>query len=149
MSDVTTADQVKLGLETWKTAVQVQQHFNTIEMQIRSLAVTVLTATIAAAAVIQSTRVVLFGGLLAWVAFYFMDRWWYHRLLQGSVAKGLEIEAFLKRAGYDEDVVGLTTSVSSKSPFKLFKFEVHSWTKIDLFYVLIAIVQVLLIVFWA
>jgi hypothetical protein len=40
---------LKYKFEAWKTAVEVQQHFNTIEMQIRNIAVTVLTAAIAAA----------------------------------------------------------------------------------------------------
>ena len=38
----------KLQVEAWKTTVQVQEHFNEIEMKIRALAITVLTAGIGA-----------------------------------------------------------------------------------------------------
>lgn len=149
MPEVTSGEQAKVALETWKTAVAVQQHFNTIEMQIRSLAVTVFTATIAAAGVIHGhSRVVLFGGLVAWIAFYGMDRWWYHRLLESSVDKAEAIESFLGEIGY-QNAVGLTTAISAGSPVKLFGWNIHSTTKIDLFYALVALVLVLLVVFWA
>ncbi len=34
MTDVPEEGKLKITLEAWKTAVDVQQHFNTIEMQI-------------------------------------------------------------------------------------------------------------------
>ena len=48
-ADANPNDELKMAIEVWKTVVEVQQHFNTIEMQIRNIAITVLTATIGAA----------------------------------------------------------------------------------------------------
>lgn len=119
-------------------------------MQIRSLAVTVFTATVAAAGAISGhTRMVIFGGLVAWVAFYFMDRWWYHRLLESAVAKAESVERCLRDLGYRDDAVGLTTAITAGSPLKLFGWEIHSTQKIDIFYAMVGLVLLVLLIFWA
>lgn len=50
MSTETEPVKMDFVIEAWKKTIDVQQHFNTIEMQIRNIAVTVLTATIGASA---------------------------------------------------------------------------------------------------
>jgi hypothetical protein len=54
MADQVSDAKVELVLKAWQTVVEVQQHFNTIEMQIRNIAVAVLTATLGAAAVVYN-----------------------------------------------------------------------------------------------
>ena len=122
---VTAAEEeqaLAIAVEAWKKTVDVQQHFNTIEMQIRNLGITVVTAAIAAAAVLRTRSVptqtvhghslnlaasnstgwasgmIVFGALIAWAAFYFMDRWWYHRFLGAAGAEAGRLEALVSES---------------------------------------------------
>jgi hypothetical protein len=161
-------EEAKFVLEAWKTVIGVQQHFNTIEMQIRSIAITVLTAVVGAAVVIYgqtqkaasdaaqtgfhlpTASLLALGGLFAWGAFYFMDRWWYHRLLEGAVKHGQAIEDKIRELPPFGEVLGLSTAIRRESAIGfLRKHEIHSARKIDLFYVVVAVLLVVLIIaFW-
>lgn len=137
-------------IEIWKTIIEVQKHFNELEMRIRNVAVTVLAAFLAAAGFtmkenihvtlwidrVSLTSLVLLGAALCWLAFYGMDRFWYHRLLIGSVKQGLVAEAALANT-YPE--IGLTKAIGDESPIKIGRWHVHSSRKIDIFYWLIAL----------
>jgi hypothetical protein len=128
------ADELtKLQVEAWKTTVQVQQHFNDIEMKIRSLAITVLTAVLAAAAVAikEDTKLEVFGatvplgsallgvGAVTWFLFYFVDQIWYHRLLLGAVKHGKTLEDQLRK--HSKNAFDLTKTIGDESPYQ-FKF---------------------------
>jgi hypothetical protein len=124
---VTDADERLL--EAWKTTVEVQQHFNDLEMRIRSVAITVLGAFLAAAGFSMKeklqlellgrpfslTSFILLAAAICWVLFYFMDGLWYHRLLRGAVKHGLAIEA--TNASWPE--LGLTKAIGDASPFTI------------------------------
>ena len=128
-------------IEIWKKTIDVQEHFNDLELRIRNFAITVLVGVLGVAgyALKEKMLVQLFGrtfnfavllllaGIIAWVAFYFMDRWWYHRLLYGAVQHGLAIE---ERHPEMLPELGLTTSISDASPI----WKIRTTTKIDLFY---------------
>jgi phosphoglycolate phosphatase-like HAD superfamily hydrolase len=133
-------------MDIWKKTIDVQQHFNDLELRIRNYAVTLTVAIIGAAALIERERIsvtvlgrtfalagfVVFSGIVAWFAFYVMDRLWYHRLLYGSVSHGSYIEARARRVLPE---LGLTDAISRASPLRpLGLFEIHSTAKIDLFY---------------
>lgn len=133
-------------IEIWKKTIDVQQHFNDLELRIRNYAVTLIVAIIGAAALIERERIrvvvagrtvplaafLLFGGVVAWFAFYFMDRFWYHRLLYGSVNHGSYLEARARRVLPE---LALTDAISKASPLKPFgRMEIHSTAKIDIFY---------------
>jgi len=170
-----TTVNLQLAIDVWKTAIQVQQHFNTIEMQIRNIAITVVTTTLGAAVLtsnqtlnaiaaaskadkplasiysvtilgksFSSASLIIFAGLVAWGAFYFMDRFWYHRLLQGSVDHAQYIENQLKNSF---PYLSLSGSIKQTSPFKFLWIEIHSNTKIDLFYFTIGLLLFLLAMF--
>jgi hypothetical protein len=146
----------KLQVEAWKMTVQVQQHFNDIEMKIRALAITVLTAVVGAAALaIQEGTTLDVGGakfhlgaaifvigLLAWVLFYFVDQIWYHRLLLGAVEHGEKLEKILFDAGIDG--FGLSAAIRAASPYQVSILgwpvgrPIHSPTKLRLFYLGVA-----------
>jgi hypothetical protein len=129
-------------LEVWEKCLDVQMHFNGIELQIRNYAVTLLVAVIGAAAYAlkEHLDVKLFGhnfsmalailpaGILGWYAFYFMDRHWYHRLLLGSVFHTIKIE---KAVGPE---LQLGVAIGEASPIPIFGKKMHSTQKIDLFY---------------
>jgi hypothetical protein len=145
-------ERIGRSLEAWKTTVAVQQHFNDIEMKIRNFALTLLVAIITASALaIREKAVVslfsfrtslavwlLVGGIFAWLAFYFVDQIWYHRLLVGAVKQGLELENLLES---DVPGVGLTGAISRESPYRFFggRFTLHSRHKMQVLYFGIAV----------
>jgi hypothetical protein len=134
-------------VEIWKKIVDVQQHFNDLELRVRNFALVVTGAFLGLGgyAIKDGGAITLFGhvlsiaglvvlsAILPLLAFYFMDRFWYHRLLDGSVKAGIEAEAALKALGYQVD---LGTQISRASPFTLWptKHVVHSKSKMDMFY---------------
>jgi len=141
-------------IEIWKTIIDVQKHFNELEMRIRNVAVTVLAAFLAAAGItmkdnmhvtlgnleVSLTSLVLLGGALCWLAFYGMDRFWYHRLLMGAVKQGLTAEASLS-VRFPE--IGLTKAIGDESPVKLGSLTIRSSNKIDIFYWSVALLLIL------
>jgi hypothetical protein len=125
--------------------IDVQQHFNDIEMKIRNAAITVMAALLGATGFALKEHLVvsiltihfpiatllLMTALLSWWAFYFMDRHWYHRLLMGAVKHGEKIENSFKGIIPEID---LTNSISAASPAKILCFEIHSTRKMQIFY---------------
>lgn len=139
-------EDLKTVVETWKKVVDVQQHFNDIELRIRNYALTLFTGVIAAVALLEKDKIFLklfghsipasailsFTGLIILLAFYYMDRFWYHRLLVGAVKQGLDIEARNKNQLPE---LGLTTAIGKASPHRfLWLFKVRSDHKFQIFY---------------
>ncbi len=139
-------------IEIWKKIVDVQQHFNDLELRIRNFALVVTGAFLGLGGyAIKDAGVVTLLGLevsiaglvvvsaiFPLVAFYFMDRLWYHRLLDGSVYAGIEAETALKDLGYKVD---LGSKIKEHSPFKLWFTKekmIRSARKMDLFYAILA-----------
>lgn len=138
-------------IEIWKKIVDVQQHFNDLELRIRNFALIVTGAFLGLGgyAIKDAGVVKLFGlevsiaglvvvsAIFPLAAFYFMDRLWYHRLLDGSVYAGIEAETALKELGYKVD---LGSKIKVHSPFTLWltKKLIRSATKMDLFYAILA-----------
>ena len=99
--------RLAITVDVWKYIVSVQMHFNDMEMRIRNLYFTVLAASFGLLGVVQGKEIeipdfkvniqVMLFVMLALIAismlFYFMDRHWYHRLLQGAVTQAIEIES--------------------------------------------------------
>ena len=156
-------DKLKIYVDLWKQTVEVQKHFNDIELRIRGLALTALTFTLGAAAIaikdnteaivfgahVQLAAVILFLGAVLWLAFYFVDGVWYHRLLLGSVIHGHDLEARIAESlalGGVDGKVGLTDQISITSPYPLrvgvrrfaATWNIHSSTKLKMFYWLVA-----------
>lgn len=143
--------KVSILVEAWKKTVDVQQHFNDLEMRIRNYGLTLVTAAIAAATLAfrEHLQVHLCGlsaplgavGILAitpiWLCFYMMDRFWYHQFLVGAVNHGLSIERRLHSV-FPE--FGLAESISRASPSRICGCQIHSSRKIDLFYGVIALI---------
>jgi len=138
-------------IEIWKKIVDVQQHFNDLELRIRNFALIVTGAFLGLGgyAIKDAGVVKVFGlevsiaglvvvsAIFPLAAFYFMDRLWYHRLLDGSVYAGIEAETALKDLGYKVD---LGSKIKEHSPFNLWltKKMIRSATKMDLFYAILA-----------
>jgi hypothetical protein len=138
-------------IEIWKKIVDVQQHFNDLELRIRNFALAVTGAflglggyAIKDAGIINAfgfevsiAGLVVFSAIFPLFAFYFMDRLWYHRLLESAVKAGIDAESALKNLGYKVD---LGSQISEHSPFTLWltKKQIHSKTKMDMFYLMVA-----------
>jgi FMN phosphatase YigB (HAD superfamily) len=147
-------------LELWKKTIDVQQHFNDLELRIRNYAMTLLVAVLGAAAfaikehlvvkvgnVVIPLAVMLLGaGLVGWLSFYVMDRFGYHRLLYGAVKHGSFIETRFSRVLPE---ISLTTAIGRESPLRWRKWKLHSTGKMDLFYLGITAMLMLLMVFLA
>lgn len=134
-------------IEIWKKIIDVQQHFNDLELRIRNFALIVTGAFLGLGGyaikdggtiivygwVVSISGIVVLSAIVPLLAFYFMDRLWYHRLLDGSVQAGIEAETALKALGYKVD---LGSQISAKSPFALWLVgtPIHSRTKMDIFY---------------
>lgn len=146
--------EIDRAVDVWKTVVGTQQHFNDLSMKIRSFGVTVLAAMITAAAVAvrESAEIalpeewvtslgaaILGGAAVIWACFYFVDRWWYHELLLGTVAHGETIEESIVA---EVPEIELATSIrqassSGKAPFK-------STTRLTLYYLVVGVAVLLM-----
>lgn len=117
-------------IDVWKKTVDVQMHFNDIELKIRNFAITILAAVLGASAVAvrEDAQIglgdwitslaswILAGGLIAWIAFWFVDHVWYHQLLLGSVIHAEKIERRLSRR---VPALSLSSSIRESSHFDL------------------------------
>jgi len=142
-----TDDQITV--EIWKKTVDVQQHFNDICLRIRNLAITVLTGFIAAIGLSLKDNIFVelfgisvslaflsaVGAFFVWLGFFFMDRFWYHQLLVGSVKYGLEIE---EKNTHIFGEKGLAGYIGEESPIKIGGRTIHSNGKFHFFYTFIA-----------
>lgn len=150
-------DNLEAQVEVWKKIVDVQQHFNDLELRIRNFALIVTGAFLGLGGYaikdggfvnvlghdISSAALIVGASLLPLVAFYLMDRLWYHRLLDGSVKAGINAECQLKSHGV---VVSLGEKISQSSPFTVpfINRKVHSRHKMDWFYGLLALALAIL-----
>ena len=138
------ADEKKI--EAWKTTIDVQQHFNDLQLRLRSFLLTVVGAILTAAAYALKEHVVIHFscfstslsavvcilGLIVTFGFYYMD-WGYHQLLSGAVAHGQEIEESAKSSLPE---LGLTAAIKTSSTARKFLgvFPTKSLSRLNWFY---------------
>jgi hypothetical protein len=117
------------AIDVWKYVVSVQMHFNDMGMKIRTLYFTIIAAAMGLIGVVQgkqidlgSLRIKVHVALVVILAlvpismlFYFLDRHWYHRLLQGAVAQCIEIE---NKYADELPEIQLGRQISSASPVR-------------------------------
>lgn len=133
-------------IKTWEKTIDVQQHFNDIELKIRNFALTAYTFLIGGVGylekeelsfcignfIIPYASILTLFGIVIILAFFFMDKYWYHRLLQGAVKHAILIETKWSRHIPE---IRLTSNIRDESPIKVFrKKEIHSKHKIPIFY---------------
>jgi hypothetical protein len=156
-------ETIEVSVKAWEKTIEVQQHFNTIELQIRNYALTLFTAILAGIGyllkeklniefdnyIMPSSALGAFIGIVIMCAFYFMDKYWYHKLLKGSVAHAIFIEKTL--LAQCPDIV-LTTTIGKYSPIKIMGIEFHSDWKYYFFYyplILVFVVLYFALLTWA
>lgn len=142
------SEEIKNSIEIWKKTVDVQQHFNDLEMRIRNFAITIIGVLIAAVGFTyqQGLENTLFGfhfaaglGLIVaaavvWLGFFLMDRYWYHILLKGAVKHAGKIEDQLK-----DRLPGITlgkTISEVSGGVKIFGVTMNSDRRLTNFYIL-------------
>ena len=153
-------------IKLWDRTIDVQKHFNDIELKIRQLVITVSGLLLGGIITFSKLSTSADSNLISiaflvtaviWMIFYFVDKLWYHPLLKGAVYSGLELE---KRISEKLNVKGLTHHIGEKSPIpnpfrckssidegkSIFsKKQLHSDDKMNIFYV--GIISILLIAF--
>lgn len=145
-------EKLKLNVDVWKKVVDVQQHFNDLEMKVRNFGLLIISAFISAIGVSLKSQysAVVFGydvpvaaflscgALVVWLLVFFVDVYWYHPLLIGSVKKGLDIE---KQLSEQLPNINLTHTIGSESSIDIGPFKkVRSTRKAKIFYLGIAAV---------
>jgi hypothetical protein len=121
-------ERAKQVIDVWKTIVGVQMHFNDIGMRVRGLFVTILVALFASIGFlidkqlslqiwrvnIQFATIVPIFGIFGTMLFYLIDRYWFHRLLKGSVNHAIQIE---KRYRAQLPELSLSAEIGNESYF--------------------------------
>ena len=122
-------ERYKRVIVIWKAVVEVQRHFNDISMRIRSMFVTILLALFAAIGFLYEKNLYLqiwnvsfkfavlvpLFGIFGTYLFYFIDRYWYHRLLVGSVKHVIYIENTYKN---EMPELSLSEPIGAESPYE-------------------------------
>ena len=138
-------DQEEVQIRVWEKTVDVQQHFNNIELQIRNYALTLFTAILAGIGyllkekinieiqgfLVPTSALASLIGIVIMGSFYFMDKYWYHKLLKGSVSHSMAIENILK--GGHPGIV-LASTIKDNSPIKFLGVKIRSDGKFRFFY---------------
>ncbi|AMG59504.1 hypothetical protein [Pantoea vagans] len=155
-NSVSELELLKLKVDIWKQVIGTQQHFNDLAMKIRNFAILILSAFIGAIGVsfksgfafplfghyISASFFLSIGAACIWLLFFFVDIYWFHPLLVGSVNKGIEIE---EKIGPElKEFIDLTHVVGRESPKEvkfsikkkfIWKKTLHSKHKAKLFYI--------------
>lgn len=156
-------DETKeITLRSWEKTIDVQMHFNDIELQLRNYALTIFTAVTAGIGyllkekidiivmgyILPSSAAAAFIGMIIMCAFYFMDKYWYHVLLRGSVAHAITIENMLNQAA-----LNLSSKIGeSSNNVKLLGFKLNTDKRYYFFYyplILIFLFLYLALLKWA
>ena len=144
-------DEVELTFRAWEKTVDVQMHFNDLCLKVRSFAVSILGVLLGGSAIsyryggdvnvwsvtFPVAAVFISISIIIWLAFYSMDRYWYHELLRGAVAHGHLLEESLKGS---VSKISLATSIRETSHASLKK---NAASKLEWFYLTIFGVQLI------
>ena len=139
-------EHLKLNVEVWKKIVDVQQHFNDLEMKVRNFGLLIVSAFISAIGVslksqyeaevvgynIPVASFLALGSFIVWMLVFLVDVYWYHPLLKGAVLKGIEMEKQIKAQLPN---INLTGKIGEESAVSILGFKnVRSTTKAKIFY---------------
>lgn len=106
-------NHAKLMVSIWEKTIDLQIHFNEMCLTLRRTAVTAIGVTLGAGAlafrfggnvaiagsVVSVAFLFVLVGLALCIAFFLMDRYWYHELLRASVGYAEDMEQPAKALG--------------------------------------------------
>jgi cell division protein FtsL len=134
----------------WSKCIDIQMHFNSINLTIKSLAITGFTFFIAGLGYLYKEKVYLeeinvlmwfsLTGALIIVLFYFIDRYWYHLYLKATSVHIAFLEKNNKLDPTLSDALKISEKIGaeSKKPIKGI-FVVNSEKKTDIFYLILIV----------
>jgi hypothetical protein len=148
-------EDLEVSIRVWEKTIDVSTTLYNIELQIRNYALTLFTANLAGIGYLLKEKInVEFGnyivpssaigslvGVIIMCAFYFMDKYWYHKLLKGAVAHAVFIE---KKIEVAHPEIVLTSTIGKYSPIKLMGQDFHSDWKYYFFYYALILVFLIL-----
>jgi len=151
-------ENVKNTIDIWKKVVDVQQHFNDLEMRVRNYGITIVAALIAACGFTYKEELVVTilgrhfpaaiglvaAAIFAWIAFYLMDKCWYHVLLKGTVKHAEKIEKAL-RTRLPAIALGLSISEASGDS-RILGLKMNSEWRLRIFYLLGLLMLVVILI---
>lgn len=134
-------------IDIWEKVVDVQQHFNEIELKIRNLALTLYTFFLGGIGYcafknlkindkIPVASILALIAFLAILAFLYMDKCWYHKFLKGAGITAGQIEKKWRNVIPE---LKLSTQISYESHIGLFNKKTNSDRKYYFFYGLLLI----------
>ena len=110
--------------QSWEKTQDKQIHFDDMIMRVRSLSITVFVSTYSAIIILwrykESIDSITIFSLLAipfcfWIITFFIDYYYYYKLLLGTIKCGAEIDEELKTFGLNLDMYRhLSSAVSEK-----------------------------------
>lgn len=103
----------------WKSIIETQMHFNDLIIRFRSIVLTVLIALVGTCIALNANEkideellpVLLSFALVFWVTAFVLDRYYYHRLLLGSVNQAMKFDE--SQLGKKYGLFGLTTCIAN------------------------------------
>ncbi|NHC62515.1 hypothetical protein [Paenalcaligenes suwonensis] len=154
MSEENKLEFFKIQISMWEKVVDVQMHFNDLCLRIRSFSISILGVLLGAAAIayrfagyvsildykIPTASIFMTISVIVWLAFYLMDRFWYHELLKGAVHHAQKIEESLKKFTPEIELANSIREQSHKS------LKMNAAKKLNIFYLSILVVQLLALV---
>ncbi len=155
MSEEKNLELLKVQISIWEKVVDVQMHFNDLCLRIRSFSISILGVLLGAAAIayrfaghisifdykIPTASIFIAISVVVWLAFYLMDRFWYHELLKGAVHHAQKIEETLKKFTPEIELANSIREQSHKS------LKMNAAKKLNIFYLSILVVQLLSLAF--
>ena len=144
-------NETEFTFKAWEKTVDVQMHFNDLCLKVRSFAVSLLGVLLGGAAIsyryggdvslwsfsFPVAAIFISISIIIWLAFYSMDRYWYHELLRGAVNHGRLLEQSLKDSVSN---ISLAASIREASHASLNK---NAASKLKWFYFTILVVQLI------
>lgn len=144
---ITELELLKLNVQIWEQVIDVQKHFNDLEMKIRNYAILIISAFMSAIGLslklsfvqnfigytLPTAAFIAIAATISWLLFYFMDVFWYHPLLIGAVKHGSSIEKEIEKYLPSISLTSTISRESSRNKF-MWYFNLRSTHKAHLFY---------------
>lgn len=103
-------EELKIIIEEWKTIIQTQMHFNEMIMRMRTTSISIFLAIFGAAAYSMQYKIylkfsnfefhasvlIMVVGLAMLISVFFIDFFYYNKMLRGAVEKSYEIDDAFK-----------------------------------------------------
>ncbi len=140
-------NDIEFHIKVWEKTVAVQMHFNDLCLKVRNVAISILGVLLGAAAISfrfagsSQASIFIAVAIVVWMAFYLMDRFWYHELLKGAVHHGLTIEKILEEK---IPTITLAHTIREQSHSSL---GMNAGKKLDIFYIGIAGILIIALLF--